>query len=113
MTKAAIYAQAGIADYWVVRDKNLTLATELKGEEKEHYDKLAKLNGTDFDRAYIKHMVKDHEKDIQEFKDEARDGKDPEIRAWASKTLPTLQEHQTMAKSLNAKVGTGAAKGQQ
>src|SRR5205814_9413712 len=77
----------------LAQSKNITLATELKGEEKEHCEKLTKLQGKDFDQAYIKHMIRDHDKDIQEFKNEAQNGKDADIRAWASKTLPTLQEH--------------------
>ena len=77
----------------LAQNKHIEVPTELKGEQKEHYDKLAKLSGKDFDQAYIKHMVKDHDEDIAEFKTEARDGKDPDVRNWASKTLPTLQEH--------------------
>jgi putative membrane protein len=77
----------------LAQNKNIEVPTELKGEQKEHYDKLAKMSGKDFDRAYIKHMVKDHDEDIAEFKKEARDGKDPDVRNWASKTLPTLEEH--------------------
>jgi putative membrane protein len=87
------HAKANAELQQLAQNKNIEVPTELKGEEKEHYDKLAKLNGKDFDRAYIKDMVKDHDEDIAEFKKEARDGKDSDVRNWASKTLPTLQEH--------------------
>lgn len=74
--------------------KGVDVPSDLKGEEKTHYDKLAKLNGKEFDQAYIRHMIKDHTQDIAEFKKEAQDGKDPDVKAWASRTLPTLEEHE-------------------
>jgi putative membrane protein len=77
----------------LAQTKNITVESDLKGEEKEHYDKLAKLQGKDFDRAYIQHMVKDHDQDIAEFRNEAQNGKDADVKAWAAKTLPTLEEH--------------------
>jgi putative membrane protein len=80
----------------IAQNKGVTVPTELKGEEKEHYDKLAKLQGKEFDQAYIRDMIRDHDKDIREFKREVQNGKDLEIQAWASKTLPTLQEHDRM-----------------
>ena len=36
-----------------------------------------------FDKAYAKYMVKDHEKDAKEFKDAADDVKDPDLKAFA------------------------------
>ncbi len=44
------------------------------------YDKLSKLHGVDFDREYMKQMVKEHKKDIKEFKKEARKGKNTTVR---------------------------------
>jgi len=46
-------------------------------------------------------MVKDHTKDVSAFKKEAKDGKDPDVKAWASKTLPTLEDHLKMAKDMS------------
>jgi putative membrane protein len=64
---------------------------------------LAKKNGADFDRAYAKDMVEDHQKDISEFEKEASSGSDPDVKSWASKTLPTLRSHLTEAKALPGK----------
>ena len=44
-------------------------------------------------------MVKDHEKDVAEFEEEAKDGSDADVKAWANKTLPTLKKHLEMAKA--------------
>jgi len=46
-------------------------------------------------------MVDDHKKDVDEFKETANDAKDPDIKAFASKTLPTLEEHLTKIKAIN------------
>ena len=75
-------------------------------EEKALDDRLSKLSGAAFDRAYMKAMVDDHVKDVSEFKKEAKSGTDPEVKAWAAKTLPTLEEHLKMAREANGAVGT-------
>lgn len=83
--------------------KGATLPTEL---DKDHKDKIASLTkhtGAKFDKAYIDEMVDDHEKDVKEFRDAAKDAKDPDLRAWAQKTLPVLEEHLNMAKDLKNK----------
>ncbi len=49
-------------------------------------------------------MVKDHDKDVALFEKQAKSGRDAALRAFAEKTLPTLREHQKMAKQMNAKV---------
>jgi putative membrane protein len=68
------------------------------------------LKGSEFDRAYMKRMVNDHEKTIKEFQKEADDGEDADIKNFASKTLPTLQEHLRMAQDTQAKLGSSASK---
>jgi putative membrane protein len=52
-----------------------------------------------FDHEYMEHMVKDHKKDVKEFEKEAKNAKDPDLKAFAEKTLPTLQEHLRLAQS--------------
>jgi len=61
---------------------------------------LSGLKGAEFDRAYMTHMVEDHEKDVKAFEQEAQTGQDPEMKAWAVKQLPTLREHLSQAKSV-------------
>jgi putative membrane protein len=45
-------------------------------------------------------MVKDHKKVVAEFKREASQGQDSELKNWASTTLPELQQHLQMAETL-------------
>ena len=83
--------------------KGITLPPQMDVEQMAVHDRLAKLSGADFDREYMTLMVKDHDKDVAAFMDEAKDGTDPDIKSFAAKTLPTLQEHQRMAKEIKAK----------
>ena len=45
-------------------------------------------------------MVDDHEKDVKEFTAQAQSGTDPDVKAFAAKTLPTLQSHLDMIKGI-------------
>ena len=83
----------------------VTLPTEMSADAKALQKKLSGLSGTEFDKAYMKEMLKDHKKDIAEFKKEAEQGKNPEVKNWAAKTLPTLQEHYTAAQTASNKIG--------
>jgi putative membrane protein len=67
-------------------------------------DKMQKLSGAQFDRAYMDDMVADHKQDVAEFKKEASSGKDSEVKSFAAKTLPTLEDHLKMAESTDAAV---------
>ena len=84
--------------------KGVTLPTTLDRSHQALYDRLAKLSGADFDREYMKEMVKDHDKDVNAFRKQADSGKDAHLKAWASDTLPTLKEHQQQAKQVQASV---------
>jgi putative membrane protein len=77
----------------VAKQKNIDLPNDLKGECEETYQAFQKLDGQDFDNAYLICMVKDHLKDIAMFQKEARSGTDQDIKQWASQTLPHLREH--------------------
>ena len=63
---------------------------------------LSSIAGRDFDRAYINEMVRDHEKAVSDFQSAATNTKDPDLRAWAAKMLPTLQDHLVSAKKIQA-----------
>lgn len=60
-------------------------------------NELANRSGDDFDQAYMEHMVRDHENALDLFEREAATGADPELRAVAETSLPTLAAHRDMA----------------
>lgn len=64
-------------------------------------EKLGKKSGEEFDRDFVRNVgVKAHEKDIKLFEKASKDLKDPELKAFAAKTLPVLQEHLAQAQKL-------------
>jgi putative membrane protein len=90
--------------------KGVPLPTALDAKHKKLYDRLSKLSGAEFDRAYMDEMVKDHRKDVSEFRKAAKSAKDPDLKAWAAKTLPTLEAHLKQAETVHAQVkGAGRA----
>ena len=84
--------------------KKVTLPTELDAKHKAMHDKLSKMKGDAFDKFYMSHMVTAHQQAVGLFSKESKGGKDADVKAWAGKTLPTLQEHLKMARGINAKV---------
>ena len=87
--------------------KGVTLPTALDEKHQKDVTNLSAMSGADFDRAYMKMMVSDHVKDVSEFEKQSTKGTDPDLKAFASKTLPTLQEHLKMAKSVEGSQGGG------
>lgn len=85
----------------VAQKSGITLPTEPSKKEQDDANKLGQKMGKDFDEAYAKMMVKDHEEDVALFQKEADSGSDPNLKAFAQKTLPTLKEHLSMAKELH------------
>ena len=81
----------------IASQKSLSLPASLTAKDKATITRLSHLDGAAFDRAYIDDMVKDHQEDIAEFQKESNDGGDPDLKAFAAKTLPTLQQHLQMA----------------
>jgi putative membrane protein len=106
------HSKAGDKLKEVASRESITLPNDLSAKDQATYDRLAKLNGAAFDRAYARDMVKDHETDIAAFQKEASAGKDESLKSFASETLPTLQDHLKQAKEMMKTLGGAtAAKG--
>jgi putative membrane protein len=88
----------------VAAKQGVTLPSGLSAKDQALKSKLQNLSGEEFDRAYMKAMVKDHEEDVKEFQKEANNGKNPQIKDFASRTLPVLQGHLDKAKSVDSSV---------
>lgn len=72
---------------------NIIVPSGVDQKDQATYDRLSKLSGTAFDRAYARDLVRDHRADIAMFRHEASYGKDAAIKDFATKTLPTLESH--------------------
>jgi putative membrane protein len=91
--------------------KAVTLPTSLDPMHQATRDKLAKLSGAEFDRAYMEAMVSGHQTVAKNMMTEASSGTDPELKAFAAKILPTVQMHLKMAQDIQKDVsGTAAPK---
>lgn len=93
----------------VASQENITLPTDISAKDQAIYNRLSKLNGAAFDRAYAKDMVKDHEADVAAFQKEANGGKVDSLKGFASDTLPTLQDHLKEAKEMMKSVAGSSA----
>lgn len=93
----------------VAAKDSIKLPNGLTNKDQATYGRLSKLSGSAFDRAYARDMVKDHETDINDFKTEANNGQNPDMKNFASQTLPTLQSHLQMAQQMEQSTGGGAA----
>jgi putative membrane protein len=91
--------------------KNIAPPTEIDAHDKALEAKLKGLSGTAFDQAYMEAMVNDHVKDVSEFRTESKSGRDGDVKAWAAKTLPTLEDHLKQARETHRDVvGTSGKK---
>lgn len=81
--------------------KNITLPAAVSNKHQSAYNKLNGMNGNDFDKAFLKQMVKDHESAVKLFQKQSDKGDDTDTKVFAAKTLPTLQAHLQMARNMN------------
>ena len=95
----------------LAQSKNLSLNDNLPEDAKELQTKLSSDTGKQLDKDYMNGMVEDHQKDVQEFTNESQNAKDPDVKQWASKTLPVLQKHLQKAQQIDAKLNKGKASG--
>ena len=85
----------------IANAKGVELPAVPKHRMRKEIDKLGKRNGADFDEHFVREVgIKDHEKDIKMFRKAGQDVKDPDLKAFIAKTLPTLQEHLAAAQKL-------------
>lgn len=86
---------APIADSMGVR-----LPKDLSKDDQAEYDKLNGLAGNDFDVEYLTFMVKDHHKDLHEFRQEAASTTDPTLQAAVVNASKVIHEHTVMVDKL-------------
>ena len=92
----------------IARSKGLAVPTKLDAKHEAMVKELSSKSGAAFDSAYASHMAKAHTKAVALF-EAASQSSDPDLAAFAKKTLPTLQEHEQLANNLNASVETRTA----
>jgi putative membrane protein len=91
----------------VAKKIGVAIPKEMNARHQALVQKLQDLKGADFDRAYMGEMVKDHQHAVKVFTEQAKAAQNEEVRAFAGRTLPHLQEHLQMAREVATKVGAG------
>lgn len=89
------------ADLKQMTGGHVDIPDALDSKHQGRVDKLAKLSGPQFDKAFLKDQVKFHEQNVRDFQDEATNGSNVQVKNYASKNLPTLQQHLEQAKELS------------
>jgi len=90
--------------------KGVALPTSLNAQDQATKNRLSKLQGAAFDKAYMKDMVTDHKKDVAEFQRESKVAHDADLKSWAGQTLPTLQSHLQEAEKITGSGSTAMGK---
>jgi putative membrane protein len=107
------YAQKMIDDHTtanaelmqIASAKGLTLPTAPDAKHRAMMAKMERLSGAEFDRQYIMMAGhKDHQKMEKLFRDESMRGRDADLKAFAAKTLPVVQQHLQMARDLHGQM---------
>ena len=80
--------------------EKIDLPAKMTSKDQMAYDRLTKLSGPSFDRAYARDMVRDHRADILEFQSESKSGHEEWTKTFATQTLPTLKEHLKQAEQM-------------
>ena len=88
----------------VAQQMGVKVPTEMNAEHQAEYTKFTTMKGQTFDQAYIKHMVDDHKKGVEEFTKTSETAKDSRLRTFASKTLPVVREHLTKAEQIASRL---------
>lgn len=110
------FAQKMVDDHTKMGDQMKQVAQQIgvkvpdgpSKKDKEMIAKLQALSGDDFDKAYMKDMVKDHKNDLGDFKTEADNGSNPTVKNAASQGSQIINQHLQMAEQINQRENTVA-----
>jgi putative membrane protein len=112
------FAQKMVDDHTKMGDQMKTLAqqvgvkvpTDVSKKDRATIAKMSALSGDDFDKAYMKDMVKDHKTDLSDFQIEAQNGSNPVVKSAATQGAQMISQHLQMAQQITQKTGTMALK---
>ena len=95
----------------IAQSKGVSVPQAPDRSQSKKAEKLGKESGADFDKKYMAEMVKDHEKALKLFRQEAQNAKDPELKSFAQQTAQKISEHLSMAKQIAGQVGADSGRG--
>lgn len=80
--------------------KGITLPASPSTDQQNTLNQLSGLSGQQFDQAFQKQVIQEHQQELTKFQAEASQGQDPDLKAFAQKAVPGLQQHLNMAQSM-------------
>ena len=95
-----------------VAAKDFSVPQQLDEKHRKTTEKLSKMRGAEFDRAYMREMVEDHDTDVKKFRQQAQHGSDADLKTFAQNTLPVLEQHQKMAHDISKSLTAVGSSGQ-
>ena len=84
----------------LVSRKGWTMPRAMSNEEVDMFNRLARVQRAEFDKSYVDQQTKAHEQAVELFDRASKECQDPDLKAWAAKTLPTLREHLELARKI-------------
>lgn len=88
----------------IAESQHISLPMSLDPTHKNQAEALSRLSGSQFDKAYMQVMVKEHTQDVSQFQKEAADAHDDTVKQFAAATLPILQSHLNEAQQIEQQV---------
>jgi putative membrane protein len=88
----------------IAAKQNLALPDKMSATNQAEYNRLSSLSGPEFDKEYVRWEARAHKTAIADYRREAEHGADPELKAFATDTLPKLEHHEEMARSIEPAV---------
>jgi putative membrane protein len=92
----------------ILSKDNINAPSQPDPKEQAEMQRLQSLSGSQFDKAYMQHMVQDHRKDVAEVQRASQTAKNPDVKQLASQLLPTLQSHLQQAQQIASQVGASS-----
>jgi putative membrane protein len=90
--------------------KGIALPDRLDARRQAELERLSRLSGDEFDRAYAKAMISEHEADVREFQQQSATAHDVDVQAWINAMLLSLEEHREMIHQIARDMETVARK---
>jgi putative membrane protein len=87
----------------LAKNKGIEVSAMIPAKAADAFKDLENESGKDFDKAFLDKMEKDHKATIADFESAEKSAKDGDLKAWISKTLPTLRAHLDKVKELKGK----------
>ncbi|HEV8453291.1 MAG TPA: DUF4142 domain-containing protein [Gemmatimonadales bacterium] len=93
----------------MVSRNGIALQAALSPAHSATINRLQNLSGQQFDQAYMSLMIQDHQTDVSSFESQSRNADSPQVREFAARSLPVLQQHLTLAQQVGRQVNAEVA----